>query len=1244
VRRVFDEGVDIGRANVEAIELTRRHCRHARIDLVGGNSYVGTMMGLPMGLLEVRCEHAPPPRIQGHNALELAIEFYQANCVGCPHRDPSGLVPTLAAVVEGRAAEEAGKKADADRAATERERRHHERRDRRRQILAGEGYVVRDLAGALDRVDHAHPRSEPVGTEDARAARQVLDAARGAPELFRPVLVDSLLELAADTAEPVAFEALGMLVVAGRCPPRKALDAACTVLRRQRSVDACELLALLEPELLSRDLSDIIDQLISLASGEDLGPWHRPSSSAGLVAASHVDLPAVIERIIAHLASDDEVTRQAGADAAFVLLTIDASRVVELGPPLAASVRDQDRGYAGDPHPGTSALGALAEAWRSEPQLTRQIVETQAMSANEKVRNQLSRVPWFLQRFREPWDATDSATSEALDFMVRRSSGDWGEEAAFHTADHIANLAREIPEAVVPHVNALLGMILALCLPDLDPTLATPSAGEAAMERQRLHMQRDSRRRHLADAVGRCCSADPESVLGPVLGLFTATTGDARQDRLVRTTMLDVLEEAVSPGTVRDILPITYTALLDNDQVVRSCGINVWAACDRVADSLPAELAELALPLLQDSFVIVHKRMLEKVREIWLPAELAPRLLPIVARWIVTYADKPEAQDTLDSAIWALRVLAQALDDEAKVMQWLRVALLYVGRCMPYDRERLLTAWWPDELRNHPAWASAALATAASPDLIDYYNQRSEPVFQALMDDPGLIANVPFAEIEPLSRVHGTDHPWRALEPVELLQSAGRWADAAMLATRVERSQRAGEEGSPGRRLAGAVARCAELARALADGTTSAYDLMGMAEAASSAVAELESSIPANERDRRSRSMLDSLLAAAGGPTLLLAPVVPDPAKTANELNSAAGLLLGITAAHASGRQRTWVGRVWKIAALLLRYDAAVQAAEGDALTFLEAAQRQAEVLRAEVISGDWIAPERLLDCLAAVENATSASAAQAAWRQIAALPPPVSLVGTSLLRERFAGRQCLPEPEEPPRAVCVATIQGVPVADVLVVRPRELYRVGMIVRLVSPPPWAKRCIIEPITMLGREALALPRYDFVLSDGTTDEFGITLRGEAPLHCMVDQPVMAPALDCPIQVRLTGDHHDEVIEVIGFQRLLLRPFDPGRDKLTEHEQTDFWRCSARSTLQSSARRTPGPSAASSPPASGPPRSSCSRRPSCAVPRSLKHSFTMNSNDYYAPTQSCRAGSAAETLWPEASMTFSTMTLS
>lgn len=58
--------------------------------------------------------------------------------------------------------------------------------------------------------------------------------------------------------------------------------------------------------------------------------------------------------------------------------------------------------------------------------------------------------------------------------------------------------------------------------------------------------------------------------------------------------MLDVLEEAVSPETLRDILPVTYTALLNPDQVIRRGGIDLWAACacqdarqGRFVESLP---------------------------------------------------------------------------------------------------------------------------------------------------------------------------------------------------------------------------------------------------------------------------------------------------------------------------------------------------------------------------------------------------------------------------------------------------------------------------------------------------------------------------------------------------------------------------------------------------------------------------------------------------------------------------------
>jgi hypothetical protein len=189
------------------------------------------------------------------------------------------------------------------------------------------------------------------------------------------------------------------------------------------------------------------------------------------------------------------------------------------------------------------------------------------------------------------------------------------------------------------------------------------------------------------------------------------------------------------------------------------------------------------------------------------------------------------------------------------------------------------------------------------------------------------------------------------------------------------------------------------------------------------------------------------------------------------------------------------------------------------------------------------------------VEAVADPAAAEAAWRSLATVPAPVSFVGTDLIPRRFTPEARVPAQVQPPRAVCVATMHGVPVTDVLVVRPGELYDLGMTVRLLDVPDWAERCIVEPVTTLGRDALSLPRYEFVLADGTVDELGVMLHGEAPLHCGVEQAILAPALDCPVQVRLVGDGHERIIEVAGLRRLKLRPFDPSRDALAEHEQTD-----------------------------------------------------------------------------------------
>src|SRR5579875_815524 len=59
-----------------------------------------------------------PPRMQGHRARDLAIEFYEENCRDCPFRDETGFLPNLATAAAEHAAQVEAQKAKKDGAPT----------------------------------------------------------------------------------------------------------------------------------------------------------------------------------------------------------------------------------------------------------------------------------------------------------------------------------------------------------------------------------------------------------------------------------------------------------------------------------------------------------------------------------------------------------------------------------------------------------------------------------------------------------------------------------------------------------------------------------------------------------------------------------------------------------------------------------------------------------------------------------------------------------------------------------------------------------------------------------------------------------------------------------------------------------------------------------------------------------------------------------------------------------------------
>lgn len=192
--RAFDEAYERGRKNAEIIELARRHRVNMQFLESGGRGLAEEASGLPINMRRVHCPFGKPDNSMSMNLEWIAVDFYEENCEGCPHRRPTGGLPNLATLVEER--REAAKRAEAEAStsiAAEHsawQLRHEYRQAMRSNTTAAMSSAVADLAV----IDH-DPAARP-GEEAIVAARRRLEAlADRGPELFTEQVVGHISEL-----------------------------------------------------------------------------------------------------------------------------------------------------------------------------------------------------------------------------------------------------------------------------------------------------------------------------------------------------------------------------------------------------------------------------------------------------------------------------------------------------------------------------------------------------------------------------------------------------------------------------------------------------------------------------------------------------------------------------------------------------------------------------------------------------------------------------------------------------------------------------------------------------------------------------------------------------------------------------------------------------------------------------------------------------------------------------------------
>ncbi len=1170
----FDQALDIGRENKRAIQLMANHCRHARVEIPGGTSFLGGMVGLPIGMAQVRCQYAPAPRHMQMNVMDLAVQFYEENCVGCPFRAPNGVLPTIAVEVENRRREAARRAGEAEGRRASILSAWEDRRMRRRAAVGAEGFATRDVASDLDKIDY-HPDAESLVAEEiARPARRrLIEVARLAPELVVPALADSTITLASETGNGTACTVVRLLARAGHLPPRRAIEVALSLLSKFPSVEAGQIVAEFDGELTRQGLEPILDSLVSLAAEEDEFPWSgRRSEPAAFLAASRVDLMQVTDRLLVLLESDEAQIRDEAAQAAGLLLATDPGLVIGLGTALVRSIRGEDEGYAGTPHPAASAARALAAAWRGEPELTRRILEKEVAALGDEAKPELFSVISFLPSFRGQFDEIPERAREvAVDFVLERVGGDWGEEVADRASDMLKDLARDVPATVAAKIDSVLALLLDLCMEPsqsslLDASNRAPTdpteAQSRALQLVGRSVSRDGRRRDVAESLGSLAAVAPERVVDRIVMFMQASTGSTTTDSTIRVSLLKALKTAVNAALVARVLPILYTSLLSTDVAVRAAAIDLWTACASTGSTLPEDLALLAETLLLDSYVMVHTAMLDALPGLYLPDALVDRLLPIVAGWARTHEGDTWKEDV---ALRALLHLARRTSDE-RLAAW--AASFVLGQAQhlsPYDRERVLLARNLETLRSTPEWASRAIELLNDRRSINRFNQRELPVLQALLEEPRGIQSVPFSDVELGAMLHVPDFPWSAAEWVEVLQAAGRWGEADRLGRALLDATPDTVEYAPRRELLALVASAAGL-EAVIDGVVAAPDReasIGGADPLQNvleAVERLKTTIPPDVE--RWGERLGAVVRARVAVTNALEKARSDPGGMADQLDASAAVYADADLGYnnSPGRARRQFGAALRVAAELLRFDQAVREGDPNADAHRAAARRLAAMLLHDLQDGP-IGPHPNLQSFAdRASKIADANEVDLAVASLVEVPVPIPIVSLRRLlpvRRLRARPQADEEPETElePLSVCVLTLDGDPVVDVAVLRPHLVYDLGVELRIEQWPEWADRCQVQLLTTLTPDALTLPSFSWSRADAQVDESGVRLSGSGTIRCAVERRIGQPAIDCPIQVRLSGPSRDHLVEVAGYIRLRLRPFDPSVDALTDHQQVD-----------------------------------------------------------------------------------------
>lgn len=652
----YEQAVKTGLRNNEIIILVRNFCSQARVVNTSGVGMIAQITGLPIGLLGVRCDHAPVTGMASWYLEESAVDFYDRNCAQCDKR-VAVQMPNLLKLVNERDRALERQKESQSQARAQSDAAHQNRIAQRATLRNGQSAASCSLLDDLDALD-ACPSEE--------VKIRIVETAKLAPEVFTIPIVEYFFELASSGEMNLKEQALSVLQQV--CVDKTRLsNTACECLAKHDAIEVAAGIVAAHPDLIAPAKAEsAVPALIALAqlpqsrfSIDDPTPWPEP------LKAAYKFWPEVVRQAIVKLLdSTQSYPVRLGVAALEVLSKDDAELLPRFARSTISKFARAHLLFEKDPTDPELEMvcGDLRRiiviALLAAPDNTEVLISEFFKSASSEGEVRLTEVYESLSRYSirlrrddgsEMPPANVAAQIVALRRLLTLAGTSSNQKVLRLVVDAFRNEPDEMVLAGKQNIDALLGTaaVLDARIQTFESERSTAPAAsfneqlEAQQSANTLHQLRDS-----CALIAAKAAKGNETLIHSYVDFLNSI--DEHHDGLSSAITKASPYLIDSPHTLNIVLPDLYSSLLGTSVLRRTAAGKAIGELGsaRVSD-LPELVLEAFVLLLLDQYVMVHQAAVNALSSVALPPRLERRAGSALLQLITYYSGKKDEHNFL---------------------------------------------------------------------------------------------------------------------------------------------------------------------------------------------------------------------------------------------------------------------------------------------------------------------------------------------------------------------------------------------------------------------------------------------------------------------------------------------------------------------------------------------------------------------------------------------------------------------